>query len=59
MNCGLNKTTATSPESAALSKDLRRRGFRFMGSQATGLVNDHAVDCFQRQPIIANYKIPA
>lgn len=57
---------ATSPESDALSKDLRRRGFRFVGSticyahmQATGLVNDHAVDCFRRRPIIASYKPPA
>lgn len=47
---------ATSPESDALSKDLRQRGFRFVGSticyshmQATGLVNDHTLDCFRRQ----------
>jgi DNA-3-methyladenine glycosylase I len=45
---------ATSPESDALSKDLKRRGFNFVGStivyahmQATGLVNDHLVDCFR------------
>lgn len=45
---------ATSPQSDALSKDLRRRGFRFVGStiiyahmQATGLVNDHLVDCYR------------
>lgn len=44
---------ATSPESDSLSKDLKGRGFKFLGStvcyshmQATGLVNDHAVDCF-------------
>jgi DNA-3-methyladenine glycosylase I len=43
---------ATSPESDALSRELTRRGFKFVGSticyaflQATGLVNDHAVDC--------------
>jgi len=42
----------TSPESDALSKDLRRRGFRFVGSticysfmQAVGMVDDHAADC--------------
>ena len=42
------------PESDALSKDLRRRGFRFVGSticyafmQAVGMVNDHTVDCFR------------
>ena len=40
--------------SDALSKDLRRRGFRFVGTtimyafmQATGMVNDHAADCFR------------
>lgn len=47
---------ATSPESDALSKDLKKRGFKFVGStivyahmQAAGLVNDHSVDCFRRQ----------
>src|SRR3989304_6119315 len=42
------------PESDAMSKDLKRRGFRFVGSticyafmQAAGLVNDHTVDCFR------------
>ena len=44
----------TSKESDALSKDLKRRGFKFVGStivyahmQATGLVNDHLVGCFR------------
>jgi len=53
---------ATSPESDALSKDLRQRGFKFVGStvcyahmQATGLMNDHTVDCFRRQQIIDGY----
>jgi DNA-3-methyladenine glycosylase I len=52
----------TSPESDALSRDLRQRGFTFMGSkicyahmQATGMVNDHAMGCFRRQEIIAGY----
>jgi DNA-3-methyladenine glycosylase I len=43
----------TTPESDALSKDLKKRGFRFVGStivyaymQAVGLVNDHTIDCF-------------
>ena len=43
----------TTPESEALSKDLKRRGFRFVGStivyafmQAVGMVNDHTTDCF-------------
>jgi len=45
---------ARTPESDAFSKDLKRRGFRFVGStimyafmQAVGMVNDHAVDCFR------------
>ncbi len=45
---------ATSEESDALSKDLKKRGFKFVGStiiyahmQATGMVNDHVVDCFR------------
>jgi DNA-3-methyladenine glycosylase I len=45
---------ATTKESDALSKDLKRRGFQFVGStviyahmQATGLVNDHLVGCFR------------
>ena len=48
---------ATSQESDALSKDLRQRGFKFVGStimyahmQATGLVNDHVVGCFRYKP---------
>jgi len=46
---------ATSPESDALSRDLKKRGFRFVGStimyafmQACGLVDDHSDDCFRR-----------
>ena len=45
---------ATSDESDALSKDMKRRGFKFVGStilyahmQATGLVNDHVTSCFR------------
>jgi DNA-3-methyladenine glycosylase I len=45
---------ATSPESDAMSKALKKRGFRFVGSticysfmQAVGMVNDHMVDCFR------------
>ena len=44
----------TSKESDALSKDLKSRGFKFVGStivyahmQATGLINDHLVGCFR------------
>lgn len=50
---------ATTPESDALSKDLRERGFKFVGSticyalmQATGMVNDHSVDCFRRAELL-------
>ena len=49
---------ATSPESDAFSKDLKRRGFTFVGStimyahmQAVGMVNDHLVDCFRYREI--------
>jgi DNA-3-methyladenine glycosylase I len=45
---------AFSPESDAMSKDLKRRGFKFVGTticyafmQAVGMVNDHLVDCFR------------
>jgi len=53
---------ATSPESDALCKDLRQRGFKFVGSticyahmQATGMVNDHTLDCFRRREILDGY----
>lgn len=49
---------ATSPESDAFSKDLKRRGFSFVGStviyahmQAVGMVNDHLVDCFRYRQV--------
>jgi DNA-3-methyladenine glycosylase I len=48
------KIPARTPESDAMSKDLKKRGFNFVGSticyafmQATGMVNDHAVECFR------------
>jgi DNA-3-methyladenine glycosylase I len=51
---------ATSAESDALSKDLRGRGFSFVGStivyahlQATGLVDDHLVSCFRKAELAA------
>ena len=50
----------TTPESDAMSRDLKKRGFTFVGSticyafmQATGLVNDHVVDCFRYPPLRA------
>lgn len=49
---------ATSPESDALAKDLKKRGFKFCGStimyaymQACGLVNDHLVSCFRYREV--------
>jgi DNA-3-methyladenine glycosylase I len=50
----------TSPESDAFSKDLKARGFTFVGStiiyahmQAVGMVNDHLVRCFRYRPLLA------
>lgn len=50
---------ATSPESAMFSKDLKRRGFSFVGPtvmyaymQAAGMVNDHLIECFHYREII-------
>ena len=49
---------ATSPQSDAFSKDLKQRGFSFVGStviyahmQAVGMVNDHLVDCFRYREV--------
>ena len=54
----LEEVPATTPESDALSKDLKKRGFKFVGStimyaymQAVGLVNDHVTDCFRYEPV--------
>jgi DNA-3-methyladenine glycosylase I len=48
----------TSPQSDAFSKDLKQRGFGFVGStiiyahmQAVGMVNDHVVDCFRHREV--------
>ena len=56
----LHQVPATTPESAALSKDLRRRGFRFVGPtvcyafmQAVGMVNDHVLTCFRHDELAA------
>lgn len=50
----LKAVPTTTPVSDALSKDLKKRGFKFVGSttmyahmQACGMVNDHTVDCFR------------
>ena len=53
----MKQLPATSAESDALSKDMKRRGFKFVGStimyahmQATGMINDHLVSCFRYRP---------
>jgi len=50
---------ARTAESDAMSKDLKKRGFRFVGSticyafmQATGMVNDHAIECFRWKQVL-------
>jgi len=55
----MEEAPATSAESDALSKDLKKRGFKFVGStimyahmQACGLVNDHLVSCFRHKELI-------
>lgn len=54
----MKQVPASSRESDAISKDLRKRGFKFVGTticyaymQAMGLVNDHTVDCFRHEQI--------
>jgi len=54
----MRQIPATSVESDAFSKDLKHRGFSFVGStvvyahmQAVGMVNDHLVDCFRYREI--------
>ncbi|OLQ70136.1 DNA-3-methyladenine glycosylase [Photobacterium proteolyticum] len=55
----LSDYPVTTKESDALAKDLKKRGFKFLGSttiyahmQATGMVNDHSIDCFRRAEIL-------
>lgn len=57
----LKEIPATTQESDAMSKDLLKRGFKFVGSticyafmQAVGMVNDHTIDCFRHEVI--NYE---
>ena len=52
----LKEIPATTPLSDAISKDLKKRGFKFVGStvvyahmQATGIVNDHVADCWRKK----------
>jgi len=55
----MDEVPATSRESDAMSKDLKRRGFNFVGSticyafmQAAGMVNDHLVTCFRYKEVV-------
>lgn len=54
----MTQIPASTPLSEQLSKDLKRRGFRFVGAticyahmQATGMVNDHTVECFRHAEV--------
>ena len=56
----MGQIPASTPESDALSKDLRGRGFNFVGAticyafmQSVGMVNDHLVDCFRYAELVA------
>ena len=59
----LKEVPPRTPESDAMSKDLLKRGFKFVGStvmyahmQACGLVNDHTTDCFRYREIVRQYR---
>ncbi|WP_018693345.1 DNA-3-methyladenine glycosylase I [Algicola sagamiensis] len=59
----LSDYPATSKESDQMSKVLKKLGFKFVGSticyahmQATGMVNDHSLDCYRRSEVIEGYK---
>ena len=54
----MKQVPVSTAQSDTISKDLKRRGFKFVGStimyafmQATGMVNDHTVDCFRWKPV--------
>jgi len=59
VNEEIDPTTATSPISDDFAKDLKKRGFKFIGSticyahmQACGMVNDHSIDCFRYKELV-------
>lgn len=59
----LSDYPSTSKESDAWSKDLKKRGFKFVGSticyahmQACGMINDHSLSCYKRKQIIEHYQ---
>jgi len=54
----ISQVPASTPLSDAISKDMKKRGFKFVGStiiyahmQATGMVNDHTLDCFRHREL--------
>jgi DNA-3-methyladenine glycosylase I len=56
----VKQVPASTPQSDAMSRDLKKRGFRFVGTticyafmQATGMVNDHLVTCFRHREVSA------
>jgi DNA-3-methyladenine glycosylase I len=60
------RVPARTPISDAMSKDLKKRGFNFVGSticyafmQAVGMVNDHTMDCFRRSEIVRMLESPS
>lgn len=57
----MKEVPANTPLSDTISKDLKKRGFKFVGTtvvyahmQATGMVNDHLIDCFRHQELITS-----
>jgi DNA-3-methyladenine glycosylase I len=57
--CSIAEVPASTTESDAMSKELKRRGFKFVGSticyahmQATGMVNDHTTDCYRYKELL-------
>lgn len=59
----MKELPARTVESDAMNKDLKKRGFRFVGSticyahmQATGMVNDHTIDCFRYKEVLKKKK---
>ena len=64
----LSALPAKTPQSDRMSRDLKKRGFNFVGSttcyafmQAVGMVNDHTLDCFRRREVMrmGNARRPA
>ena len=54
----MRQIPAITPQAEAMSRDLKKRGFKFVGPticyaymQATGMVNDHTTDCFRREAL--------